>query len=54
MALQKIISPQIIESIISEVVTKIVENFRPEKSYFGGHKFGANLKGGAISIFLLL
>jgi predicted nucleotidyltransferase len=40
-ALQKINPPQITDSMISEVVAKIVENFRPEKIIlFGSQVWG--------------
>jgi predicted nucleotidyltransferase len=55
MTLQKINSPQITESMISEIVTKIVENFHPEKIIlFGSQIWGKPKDWSDIDILVIM
>lgn len=55
MALQKIKPPQITDSIISEVVAKIVENFCPEKIIlFGSQVWGKPKDWSDIDILVIM
>jgi predicted nucleotidyltransferase len=55
MELQKIKPPQITDSMISEVVAKIVENFRPEKIIlFGSRVWGKPKDWSDIDILVIM
>jgi predicted nucleotidyltransferase len=55
MTLQKINPPQITESLILEVVTKIVENFHPEKIIlFGSQVWGKPKDWSDIDILVIM
>jgi predicted nucleotidyltransferase len=55
MELQKIKPPQITDSMISEVVAKIVENFRPEKIIlFGSQVWGKPKDWSDIDILVIM
>ena len=55
MRLQKIKPPQITDSIISEIVTKIVEHFCPEKTIlFGSHIWGKPKEWSDMDILVIM
>jgi predicted nucleotidyltransferase len=55
MGLQKIKAPQITDSIISEIVTKIVETFHPEKIIlFGSYVWGKPKEWNDIDILVVM
>jgi predicted nucleotidyltransferase len=55
MELQKIKPPQITDSMISEVVAKIVKNFRPEKIIlFGSQVWGKPKDWSDIDILVIM
>lgn len=55
MQLQKIEPPRITKAVISEIVTKIVENFHPEKIIlFGSQVWGRPKKWSDIDILVIM
>ena len=55
MQLQKVTFPKITDSVLSEVVKKIVENFRPQKIImFGSQVWGISKEWSDIDILVIL